>query len=123
LCDPTSPKITRAKWTGDVAQAVDHLLCKQESQTPVPPKNREKKERKKSQPTWRQVASTLKLSSHEPASLRKREEQSREGSRDGDRLESPLCKHPDWGKESQKVDSETGCALQMVAKCTGCKIK
>jgi hypothetical protein len=31
--DPIS-KITRAKWTGDVAQAVDHLLCKCESMSP-----------------------------------------------------------------------------------------
>jgi hypothetical protein len=31
-------KITRANWTGGVAQAVDHLLCKCEVQMPIPPK-------------------------------------------------------------------------------------
>jgi hypothetical protein len=33
-------KITRAKWTGDVAPAVEHLLCKCEalSSNPSPPK-------------------------------------------------------------------------------------
>jgi hypothetical protein len=28
---PPTPKITRAKWTGVVAQAVESLLCKQEA--------------------------------------------------------------------------------------------
>jgi hypothetical protein len=42
LWDPIS-KITRAKRTRGVAQAVEHLLCKSEP----PPKKKKKKERKK----------------------------------------------------------------------------
>jgi hypothetical protein len=39
ILDPSS-KITRAKWTGGVAQVVDRLLCKWEvlSSNPAPPK-------------------------------------------------------------------------------------
>jgi hypothetical protein len=31
IAEIPSPKITRAKWTGDVTQAVEHLLCKHEA--------------------------------------------------------------------------------------------
>jgi hypothetical protein len=36
--------IPRAKWTRDVTQVIDHLLCKHEAlvQTPAPPKKKEK---------------------------------------------------------------------------------
>jgi hypothetical protein len=39
-------KKPRAKWTGDVAQVVEQLLCKCETrvQLPVPPKKKKKKE-------------------------------------------------------------------------------
>jgi hypothetical protein len=43
--DPIS-KITRAKWSGDVAQVVDPLPCKHEFKTPVPPKKKKKKKNK-----------------------------------------------------------------------------
>jgi hypothetical protein len=41
-------KISRAKWTGGVTQAVEHLLCKHEAQSlnpnpPKPPKQTNKK--------------------------------------------------------------------------------
>jgi hypothetical protein len=38
-------KISRAKWTGGVAQAVECLLCKHKAlnSNPVPPKKEEKK--------------------------------------------------------------------------------
>jgi hypothetical protein len=44
LQDPIS-KITRTKWTGDVAQAVEHLLCKRSPEF-KPPSHQKKKERK-----------------------------------------------------------------------------
>jgi hypothetical protein len=37
-------KITRAKWTGDVAQAVEHLLCKCEVLSPNPSPIQKQKE-------------------------------------------------------------------------------
>jgi hypothetical protein len=42
-------KITRARWTGGVAQVVECLLCKCEalSLNPVPPQRRKEKKRKK----------------------------------------------------------------------------
>jgi hypothetical protein len=42
-----SPKITRAKWSGDVAQAIEHLLCKCEalSSNHSPTKKKKKKKR------------------------------------------------------------------------------
>jgi hypothetical protein len=41
---PPISKITTARWTGDVAQAIQPLLCKWESQSsnPSPTKNRQK---------------------------------------------------------------------------------
>jgi hypothetical protein len=39
-------KITRAEWTGGVAQAVEHLLCKCEAHPPKKEKNRRKIRRK-----------------------------------------------------------------------------
>jgi hypothetical protein len=47
LQDPIS-KITRAKWTAGVAQAVEHLLCKCKalSSNHIPPKEGRKKGRK-----------------------------------------------------------------------------
>jgi hypothetical protein len=43
LGDPIS-KITRAKWTGGVAEATEHLLCKCEAlgSNPVPQKKKKK---------------------------------------------------------------------------------
>jgi hypothetical protein len=40
VCETPISKITRAKWTGGLAQAVEHLLykCETLSQTPVLPK-------------------------------------------------------------------------------------
>jgi hypothetical protein len=32
--DTPSPKITREKWTGSVAQVVEHLLCRYKALTP-----------------------------------------------------------------------------------------
>jgi hypothetical protein len=40
-----SPKVTRAKWTGDLAQVVEHLLCKHKalSLNTKPTKKKKKK--------------------------------------------------------------------------------
>jgi hypothetical protein len=38
------PKITRAKWTGGVAQALEYLLCKHEAK--CKPQSRQKKKTK-----------------------------------------------------------------------------
>jgi hypothetical protein len=48
--DPIS-KITRAKWTGGLAQAVEHLLCKCKalSSNPVPSKKKKKKKKRESE--------------------------------------------------------------------------
>jgi hypothetical protein len=43
---PSISKITRVEWTGVVAQAVEHLLCKCKALSPNPSPN-EKKKRKK----------------------------------------------------------------------------
>jgi hypothetical protein len=45
VCISKKKKVTRAKWTRGVAQAVEHLLCKCKalSSTTVPPKNKIKK--------------------------------------------------------------------------------
>jgi hypothetical protein len=39
-----SPKIIRAKWTGDVAQAVEYLVCKLEVLSSNPSPMRKKKD-------------------------------------------------------------------------------
>jgi hypothetical protein len=39
-------KIIRAKWTGGVAQTVEHLLCKQESLSPTKKTQLHKKKKK-----------------------------------------------------------------------------
>jgi hypothetical protein len=46
LNDHPISKITRAKWTGNVVQTVEHLLCKHEALSPnpsTPPKKKTKK--------------------------------------------------------------------------------
>jgi hypothetical protein len=49
--DPIS-KITRAKWTGSMAQAVQHLLCKCEALYSNPSPTKEKRKEKQNKPTW-----------------------------------------------------------------------
>jgi hypothetical protein len=67
---PHLQKITRAKWTGDVAQAIKHLLCKCEalsSNTSPIKKKKRKKERKeiRSQTIHNsQVMETAKMPHH-----------------------------------------------------------
>jgi hypothetical protein len=50
LRNPIS-KIARAKWAGDVAQAIERLLCKCEdlSSNPSPTKKKKKKKRERSE--------------------------------------------------------------------------
>jgi hypothetical protein len=44
VCETPITKITKAKWTGDVAQAVEHLLCKCAALSSNPsPTNKEQK--------------------------------------------------------------------------------
>jgi hypothetical protein len=47
VCETPISKITRAKWTGSVAQVIECLLCKCEALSSNPSLTKKKKKRKK----------------------------------------------------------------------------
>jgi hypothetical protein len=57
-----SPKITRANWTGGVAQSVEYLLCKCEalSSNASPTKKNKKKKRKATRNWWEREEATAR---------------------------------------------------------------